>query len=132
MNNLFKFRVWNTRTNKYYFNDTTASECFDIWSWTDRMSDCLGYPINHCVFQLWTGLKDTKNKNIYDGDIIKDVVGGFNTVVFWDNKGASWVAGLGFFDGHQFVPTVISDSPSCGRRKIVIGNIFENFSLIKS
>jgi uncharacterized phage protein (TIGR01671 family) len=143
-NRELKFRVWDSNNNRWLENSkyciyhghpqqlehgsTEYLENESSYNPLRFVEDTTGLPYYDRSLKIsqYTGVTDQNGKEIYEGDIIRDVVGEFNTVVFWDNKFACWVAGLGFLDKHQFVASVISDSPSCGRRKIVIGNIFEN------
>ena len=70
MNNRFKFRVWDKINNSFFINEETKDVYFDIWQWTDKMSTCLKYPIEDCIFQQYTGLNDKNNNLIFEGDIV--------------------------------------------------------------
>lgn len=68
----------------------------------------------------FTGILDDNNVEIYEGDIIEDVIGKFKTQVYF-YKGR-FVAGPS--------KMIISDSPSTSRRKVVVGNIYDNPELM--
>jgi hypothetical protein len=69
MNNRFKFRIWDKRNKSFFINEETKNVYFDIWQWTIYMSTCLIYAIEDCIFQQYTGLTDSNDNPIYEGDI---------------------------------------------------------------
>ena len=109
-----KFRAWDKRDNKM----RTPDRCgFYVGS-----SNGLAYDneIEVCEeFELmqYTGLKDLKGKEIYEGDIVKTYR--FNRlIVQWDYD--QW----GLFDG-------ICNEQSIDDDIEVIGNIYEDANLLK-
>lgn len=114
-----KFRAWDDKTK--------------VMSFDESMGDVLcekEYDKPHLILMQFTGLKDKKGKEIYEGDIIKvkdhpdfSALGeiGF---VFWDNEEQSYFYGVkdGWSD--------LLCTPETKQLE-VIGNIYENPELIK-
>lgn len=75
----------------------------------------------------YTGLKDIKDKEIYEGDIIKsDLLAESSKVIFFIGCFFAWSAPLAnFLDTHK-------DNISKGYNIEVIGNIYENPELLES
>jgi hypothetical protein len=69
------------------------------------------------VFQEWTGLKDRKGKEIYEGDIVN--TNGGNHVIEWRGAGFACTWSDYNLDSCWFM----------GGGPVVVGNIFENAEL---
>lgn len=117
MNPRLKFRYYDSALKKMVYSTEWTSLAL-FFEWANK------YATNSDIMQF-TGFKDKRGKDIYEYDIIQDIVGEFNTIVFWNDKRGEWTAGAGFMDGTSFIPTVISDHPSCGRSKKIVSNIYE-------
>ncbi|MFT8487981.1 MAG: YopX family protein [Oenococcus sicerae] len=59
-----KFRVWNKDTKKFNFIELT-----DYMSGTGLMDDWVDS--ENSIWEQFTGLKDSKGQEIYEGDIVK-------------------------------------------------------------
>ena len=119
MNNRFKFRVWDGDKKKY--------EYFELHNITvpDRLLYQDKFPV-----QQYTGLKDSKGTEVWEGDIIKytrliekerRIVEFFSFIKYQDAKFGFDLTGFNdmFYD--------LSDESD----PEVIGNIFENSELLK-
>jgi uncharacterized phage protein (TIGR01671 family) len=130
MNNRFKFRVWDKINKTFFINEETKDVYFDIWQWTDKMSTCLKYPIEDCIFQQYTGLTDSNEKEIYEGDILKihyDVGGGVIGQVLYEADHGGYL-----FQWERKGPNQNYKNLNCdvAFESVIVGNIFENKELL--
>ena len=133
-----KFRVWDSKMNSF---------------WYGNVREIFGYVPNDIPdkhIQQYTGLKDRKGAEIYEGDILKAKITDevvpcnnereINTCVRWDNFYARWIVEGkiedGLLDGEQY-PFGCNEncyidyfSPDLIDAEI-IGNIFETPELLK-
>ncbi len=149
MNRQLKFRIWNKQHKTWLENDASL-HCFSNWSicpFTGKLTDYVGVIssdfetysaspapdyyttadgiVNESpyVIQQFTGLKDSNEKEIYEGDILKWHQGNNNlSEVIYENgsffvKGINWGAYWYLGDYNNVYE--------------VIGNIFENPELLK-
>jgi len=122
-----KFRMWNCVAvnpikSKMFYDTINVITCLHQQIDFNAGNEKLGY--NHLAggsaFMQFTGLKDCKGKDIYEGDLLHRHMGVYWTVVF---EGGKWVAkpktesGL-YLDYSQFTESEI------------IGNIYENPELL--
>lgn len=125
-----KFRGKRTDNGKwiYGFPDSThgavtPTRILEVGNYMENdFGMCFGHvePIVEGTMGQYTGLKDKKDKEIYEGDIVTD--GAFNYVIIF--YGGAWVARLGEEEGsyHSLYPA--------NKNREVIGNIYENPELI--
>jgi len=140
-----KFRAWDKAKKQFIHFD--LSDIYDIpeggghyHPGIDALDGEIGHfdildastRQEHFIFQQFTGLKDDKGVEIFDGDILYKYGDNYNGVIEWA-KEDEWIEGTGWFI-HEYYPkrgkfkepdryhtTSAYSSP-----KIVIGNIFEN------
>ena len=111
-----KFRVWDGDQWSYFTIGQTMT------AWMQAVYD------DHCLhgrqFLQYTGLKDQKGEEIYNGDILKSKTGDIMKVD-WDDMFASFVLDKqGWAFRHYFGEAVNPESVE------IIGNIYENPELI--
>jgi uncharacterized phage protein (TIGR01671 family) len=125
MNREIKFRVWDTENRRFLQHGSFCLFPDDNEVWEVRLLKNYGELeyIPHAVVQQYTGLKDSKGVDIYEGDIVKiedkeevriyDIV--FSHGYFGLNRGSKFKHAL-----------------MCPYTEIIeiIGNIFENPELL--
>lgn len=119
MNREIKFRAWDGDTMFHFSLDNMEDES----RWIKA---------RHWEIMQYTGLKDTRGKEIYEGDIIngfaKEVGDGtltkFTYEVFWDDEWKGWGGRLGNTRNNP----IWGVAPWTGLE--VIGNIYENPELL--
>ena len=119
-----KFRAWDPVEKKMYTsqNEDHPYEVYESVSDISRVNDTLN---NGYIWIQYTGFKDSKEKEIYEGDIVKDKknhsyyvlfydIGGYWAIQKTENKIADYSM-LGDFSSDDFI---LKDFE-------VIGNIYE-------
>ena len=84
MNREIKFRVWDKTTNTMFEDNKNTDITIEIFR---EMVDINGIPLdyeNECeaVLMQYTGLKDKNNKEIYEGDILKEENGDLDVCLY--------------------------------------------------
>lgn len=136
MTNRFQFRIWSKKHNCWLENSSSlyCSSNWQIDVFTGRACDFVSalsgdeetfirthIADNDYIIQQYTGLKDSKRRKIYEGDILEmcgpeDFDSHRGTVEF---KGGSFI-----MDGY-------GDFSSWLKWSEIIGNIFENKNLLE-
>jgi len=154
---LLKFRIWNKGSRKFLDNSASL-HCYSQWmidAFTGEVWDATGtigaknpqvrslYKEDHywsgmevikvspMVVQQFTGLKDIKGIEIYEGDIVSGIclnaglsfaVVGFDTWGIFYTKTDEYVKGVEPYHGCCLITQETAE---------VMGNIFENSDLLK-
>ena len=113
-----KFRAWDKDENEMIYG---IDECLMNWDGLQRNVDRFLHMPSHIPVMQFTGLKDKNGKEIYEGDILRDIDDVVGDVFFADGgfkvdygrKGDYWLASRE------------------GSVVIIIGNMYENPELIK-
>jgi uncharacterized phage protein (TIGR01671 family) len=130
MNRELKFRVWD-KQDKSFLSEEYLKHFKVAISWDGKSVYqnfiCGDKKVDdEVIIQQYTGLKDSKGVEIYEGDIVKyhfnnpDIT--WVDLVAWESYG--WV--LLHFDGTESGATPLVPIPSME----IIGNIFENKELL--
>jgi uncharacterized phage protein (TIGR01671 family) len=113
-----KFRAWDKKYNSWFYSshlpDTEGLAMF--WKFIHEHS------FDHEIMQ-YTGLRDRNNREIYEGDIVKDEYGKKYPVI-WD--GIGWTL-EGFYRPKQDEPGSAFSEDAIFE---IIGNIYENPELL--
>ena len=122
-NSRFKFRVWNTETNKMITN-VKEMGVFALKS-IYTIDEFLVIPTNEKYpLMQYTGLKDKNGIEIYEGDIIKYDFNELNYRIEFLN--AEFIARRFYENIENLYPTEFDYGKECE----VIGNIYENKELL--
>lgn len=122
-NSRFKFRAWNTETNKMIINlkEMGVFALQSIYS----IDEFLVIPTNaKYPLMQYTGLKDKNGIEIYECDVVKDLRSPFKDIRSYSKVFYQEDRGRFVFGGWE-IPAGLSHTFE------VIGNIYENPELLK-
>jgi uncharacterized phage protein (TIGR01671 family) len=129
MGRQIKFRIWNLKFQDWEIKDKITLDCDGYVIYNDRRESSFIMDDDSLVVQQYTGLKDSQDKEIYEGDILRDKFG-FSYEVYWHDACASFELAE-IKEVPHGCPTPIfrwRDVLSLG----VAGNRYENPELLKS
>jgi uncharacterized phage protein (TIGR01671 family) len=127
MQRQLKFRAWDTLAKQFIYPDRGYQGHFILTLNGQFQNLQNGSGGDEYVVQQWTGLKDSKGKEIYDGDIVRGKffdteyrhLETINSEVVWAERYACFNIG-------------IEEWRYSGEPVTIIGNIFENSELLKN
>ena len=122
MNRPIKFKVWNTKSNEW---------CGTIGLNETISHNELEYDTDDLVFVQYTGLTDSKDKEICDGDILKidyDTFGNVIGQVLYEADHGGYI-----FQYKRNGPNQHHTNLNCdvAFESVIVGNIFEHSELLK-
>ena len=87
----FKYRIWHIERQRYVEDEDwyylcDGGELWNIYSNFYEMEKHLCNPESYAIEQC-TGFCDRNNKEIFEGDVVKDNVHGDTLVVYFSDKG---------------------------------------------
>ena len=149
MSRELKFRVWDKKLNKF-----TRGYDEEVGSFDEVYSDppgiffaglrYLNEDSNRYIIQQYTGLKDSKGKEIYEGDIVKELrFDDWGDTVGYEYRGVVYYKTLDNYDfnnGLKFSGVVTFPNLEENQKYIgnslqtnceIIGNIFEHKHLLE-
>jgi uncharacterized phage protein (TIGR01671 family) len=130
-NRIIRFRVWDKGLNIYLNNDNNEDKNELYGNPLSLIEQAFGNLGKRYILQQFTGLKDKKGKEIYEGDIIS-FENPFHEKVYTVNFGE------GCFEGyHGYTGIVLDDYEEARTNQQdasqwkIVGNVFENPELLK-
>jgi uncharacterized phage protein (TIGR01671 family) len=130
---VIKFRAWNKELKQFDYNPVFSGNDNNSGLKTvyiNKIFNCNEKPYknDNVVFEQYTGVKDDKEKEIYEGDILECIDADYETGSEKKLTGAAK-----FKYGRFFAKTNIAGFVGLGRfvEKKIIGNIHENKELLR-
>jgi uncharacterized phage protein (TIGR01671 family) len=147
MNRTIKFRAWD-KDNKKFATETSENFNGEILldlngkvrvahypvGNGDNSADSVFEPLNNqdnYIIQQFTGLKDRYSKEIYEGDLVRDKYGALYEVCWIDTEASFEFAIRNENDNIDYDFARCSALGISFSKVEVIGNVFENYELIK-
>jgi uncharacterized phage protein (TIGR01671 family) len=123
-NRKLKFRAWDTLAKKFTYPDKGYQGHYVLTLNGQFQNLQNGSGGDEYVVQQWTGLKDSKSVDIYEGDIVRYELDGtvYTQTVGWGNNGWEMI------DTRLYSTPLITNLPNFE----VVGNIFENSELLNN
>lgn len=138
MNREIKFRIWDKQQRKFHtgadWGISLNGSCIIGFSSHDSWNDDRGYKItlsnqDNLIVQQYTGLKDSKGNEIYEGDILERIQSpgeprNYYQVIWHDYM---WIA-VCTRKNYSHCLDQFNEVKQCK----IVGNIFDNPELIKN
>lgn len=129
MESEIKFRAWNKKKKKMIYNVDLYCGGLPFEGTKDNP-----YDFDKNTLGQYTGLKDKKGKEIYEGDVVKKKEAGWREVVGVVRFGEFQTDGCSDCTGDLvfgwYIKTKQEEEFSLDNNVIIIGNIYENKNLI--
>lgn len=136
-----KFRAWNKELGEMWVGGYVQFDTGNIW-FENEDGDMFGYTQEEFPLMQYTGLKDYKGKEIYEGDIVvgQEKEAGFppydstepRVIEF---RNGCWCFNAGRYDDGDWIRFGFWTYSNEGRNQLkqleVIGNVWENLELLK-
>lgn len=122
MNREIKFKLWDTEKKKWHISrdfllDLDGEVLFNICGGASKCE----YNCRNQIKCEFTGLKDKNGREIYEGDLLKNILGGeIKEVIFQDG---TFTYKETYYDSDGLF--------YCDKNWEITGNIFENPELLK-
>ena len=120
-----KFRMWSKEVKKFFFDPENVYHCLKL-----SKNEETSHLYEDMVWQQFTGLKDSKGIDVYEGDIVEFLHKGktiFSKISYYSNVGMFAVV----IEPNQEIDI---ETRKCLAEVCffeVVGNIFENIELLK-
>ena len=123
-----KFRVWDKVIEhmRYGYFPVKVDDYYKIWSFHSKSGGFFSKSEDQFELMQYTGIKDSKGRDIYEGDIIKDKRENIHQIRFIDG-----FASFRAFYSNTGDNCALNQDWINTFEKIVIGNIYDNPELVK-
>lgn len=126
MHHELKFRVWD-KEKKYYLLQDEEYHFYQPdrageWQCPTPLSECLRDKTRYIV-QLYTGLKDIHNKDVYEGDVIK-------FEAYSETPTQEYEVGVVCYDNAAFWVKSADDYCYIDRPPLILGTVLEHDHLL--